>query len=686
MAVSDLGTLTNTPGIQASTEPGGRFIPLRELKEKEALERAAERSRLEPKLQALAHLIKTAFQRAQDHRQTIGITDRILDSKRQVKGEYDPETLTEIDKQGGSKQFFNITATKTSTALAWIVDVMFGSGDKPWSLTHTPIPELPTDTSEFFMERINAKFPTKDGDPKPDPLEFAQFTLDLYDEELKTIVEDAKERVARHETKIEDQLIDGEFATALQDFLQNLTTFPVGILKGPTIRRKDKLTYEKGQAVVKSTDISCWDAPSPFDIYPSPGARNPNEGYIIEMVRFDRAALSAMKGLEGWNNAAIDGALLDEGTNGTGNDIHHAALHAHESERADLENRDHDRPGRTGAPIEGLEYWGTASTDMLLEWGFKKGKDEELPENAGITDYHEICAILIGDNVVKTTLNPDPLKRRPYMVTSFEKQAGEFWGKSIAEKMEDVQKVYNATNRALVNNLALASGFMVAYDIAALPSGDFLLDMEPHKVYQYQGSKTGGRNPVTFFQPDSNATELLAVAEHFAQQSDDRTLIPRFAHGNDDVSGAGSTASGLNMLMQAAARGIKRVILNVDKDIIREAILRQYTWNLLHLPDESLKADAAVVPQGALAALIRESTQLRRQEALASTNNPTDLALMGMEGRANLLRESFSGLDMDVDKLVLPKDEIRRRAEQSIDDQAPPVDGRTLADFDQVAA
>ena len=78
-----------------------------------------------------------------------------------------------------------------------------------------------------------------------------------------------------------------------------------------------------------------------------------------------------------------------------------------------------------------------------------------------------------------------------------------------------------------------------------------------------------------------------------------------------------------------------------------------------------MKGDAQVVPRGVLASLVREQVQQRRQEFLAATNNPVDLQIMGIEGRANVLREVAKGLDMK-DDIVPSDEELRQRAEAAM--------------------
>src|SRR5690606_3133184 len=95
----------------------------------EERERAAE-AQPEEVLNLAAH-IRSAFEAAVNHRQTSGVTDRLLACQRQRLGNYEPERLAEIARQGGSRIFFNLTETKCSAAEAWIADVLAPVGDRP---------------------------------------------------------------------------------------------------------------------------------------------------------------------------------------------------------------------------------------------------------------------------------------------------------------------------------------------------------------------------------------------------------------------------------------------------------------------------------------------------------------------------------------------------------------------------
>ncbi|HET6496059.1 MAG TPA: hypothetical protein VFH61_11935, partial [Thermoleophilia bacterium] len=577
-------------------------------------------------------------------------------SRRLKSGVYEAAKLSAIQAKGGSQLFFNITETKCEAFEAWLEDVFAPIGDRAWDAVPTPIPSLPAGSADRVVAATVAQFESQ---PEVTPQEVQAFAIDLYDETLRQMFQDAKDRAERMVRKMHDQTVEGGWDDAFAQFVNDLATYPSAILKGPILTRTKRLAWQDGEVVVQEDVVPTWCCVDPMNFYPGPNARNVNESYICERIDFDRRKLAEMRGVEGWNPSALNAVLGSAGTPApdamTGEDI----------EKAALEDRDATRnQGLPDSTLQAVEFWGSVQGRVLTEWGMKGIQDQDA--------FYEVTCVLIGDVVVRAVLNPDPLGRRPYYVTSFVKNRNSLWGlKSLPEKMEDCQEGVNGAQRNLLNNLAIASGPQVVADIDSIsPShAPNLTQMWPWKVWPYRSSKTQGRVPFTFFQPQSNSAELLEVAEYFEKKSDDRTLIPRYVYGNEDMSGAGATASGLSMLMNAAARGLKRVIKNIDRDVLRPAIDRLYTWDMRYLDDDSLKGDVQIVPRGALAMLVREQTQLRRQEFLAMTNNPTDLQIVGIQGRAALLREVAKGLDIPVEDVVPDAEELQRRTQMQLDEQ-----------------
>lgn len=605
------------------------------------------------------------FHAAATHRDSRSITERYLKCKRQREGEYDPDKLEKIKKQGRSETFFNITATKAAALENWIHDMLGSVEEKPWSLKATPLPSLPEDVTQLIIERVLSEFPYPGpGAERPDPATVQQRALDIYDDALSETQKDAQKRVDRMEQRIADQFAEGGFAAALDEFINALSTYPVAILKGPVIRRQRRLHWYRGKIEVTEQEIPTWSCVSPLKFYPSPTARAPQDSYICELVEFDPTDLAAMRGAEGWNAKALDD-ILAAYKQGENIETPHVRQHIDGYETAfDTVEKDPEK-GRYNT-ITGIEFWGAVQAGLLKDWGVK-GVDDE---NA----FVEIAAILIGKHVAYVIQNPDPLGRHPYSVTSFCKLSGSMIGQALAEQIRDCQNSSNATHRALIDNLAIAAGPQVGIDVDSVDAGEDIANIFPFKIWTFHGKAAiGGKGPVDFWQPEIHAEEFIRVADYFSRQADDRTLIPRFAHGDEDIGGMGRTATGATILMSAGARGIKRVVGHMDEDVLRPTIERMYAWNLKYLPDKSIKGDAFVVPKGVLGAVVREQTQLRRQEFLSRTLNDVDMQIMGIEGRATVLRAVAKQLDLAVEDIIPPPEEMRRRYQQNIIAQMPEI-------------
>ena len=398
---------------------------------------------------------------------------------------------------------------------------------------------------------------------------------------------------------------------------------------------------------------------SPYDLYPSPDSADIDDGaFLIERERYTRSRLNELRGVPGYKDEAIEQALLEHGVGGLRDWL------ATDAERARIEDRSHDWMTNEGETIEGLQYWGSAQGLMLLQWGMRpEDIDDPLAE-------YEIDAILIGQHVIRCVINRNPMGKRPYQKASFQLVPGSFWGIGIPELMSDVQDMCCAVARAQQNNMAFASGPQIEVAIDRLMPEENPDEIYPMKRWRTKTDKsqTGSPQPaIRFFQPDSRAGELMQVYSQWEQRADDATNIPRYAYGNEKVGGAGNTASGLSMLLESANKGIKDAIRHIDRGVTSRVISALWLFNMRYSDDMSIKGDCKVVPRGASAMLLREQTQQARQQFLAATSNPEDMQIIGVEGRARLLRSIADQLDMP--GLIPEDDEIQSRTEQQAQQQ-----------------
>jgi len=580
------------------------------------------------------------------------ITERLLSCERQRRGEYDPDKAVDIAQTGGSDIFMMITDVKCAGAKSWIQDVML-QNSRPFDLEPAREPELPPEVKLSIIDfvRHEAEAYVMAGQ-QLHPEAFRTRMGEVHDEILIRIREEAKLTAERMANVIDDQLNEGGFHRSMQDFIDDFVTYPTAVLKGPSVRKKKKLQWGPNFVPIVTNDFFREvERVSPYDIFPSPNASDVDDGYLIQRHKLTVKTLESMKDVPGYSNHEIDQVLERYAGKGF------RYFEYGDQQRDNLEGKYHSRLYNDNI-IEALEFWGPVMGEMLIQWGMK---------NVDPRAVYEVNAWQIAGFTIKVVLNPDPLGERPYEIASWRNIPGAFWGTALPEVMKDVQIMCNASARALANNMGIGSGPQVEVAVDRLADGEDLTQMYPWKIWQTTSDKTGGNQPgVRFFMPEMKAAELMGIYNQFAKQADEVTGIPNYVYGGSSGSGAGRTASGLSMLMDNAAKGIKSAVSQVDK-VVEMVVRRFYIHNMMYNPDQYIKGDFKVIPRGAMGLLAREAIQVRRNEFLAATNNPVDLNIVGPEGRAYLLRELAKGLQMDTDKLVPTVEAMRFKQKQIAD-------------------
>jgi hypothetical protein len=165
--------------------------------------------------------------------------------------------------------------------------------------------------------------------------------------------------------------------------------------------------------------------------------------------------------------------------------------------------------------------------------------------------------------------------------------------------LNDIQGIVNAAVRALVNNMGLASGPQIGINVDRLPPGEDLEAMRPLRIWQLVESQYGSKEAaIQFFQPDSNARELLDVIENFYRFADDFSLVPRYMAGSDKVAGAGRTASGPFDADGRCQQGAEGRGQQHRRGYAQALLERLYTHNMIYDEDETIKGDAQIIARG----------------------------------------------------------------------------------------
>jgi hypothetical protein len=653
-------TSSNAPG---AVSVGGLMTmkSLRQTQEDEARARA-QLANSEPLVQALAGYIRKQWTVAMMAKQQTAEI-RMLKSVRARRGEYDPDKLAQLREQGSSIIYMMLTSNKCRAASSWLRDTLITAAEeKPWTIAPTPSPELPPNQVQQIMAQAQMEVQQlwMAGTPPTDQ-QVRERLLEMKDIAMSHMKDIAKRSAERMEVKMNDQLTEGNWSKAFSDFLDDITTFPSAFLKGPVVRNRPKLKWVPGPNGEFNLDVKEelsleWERVDPFNIYPAPDASALDDGYLIERHKLQRSDLQALIGVEGYSEDAIRAVLEQYGRGGLRDWIY-----------VDMNKASAEGKSTMGVQqnpselIDALQYWGNVQGRLLLDWGMSP---EQVPDP--LMDY-AIEAWVIGSWVIKAVVNPDPLGRKPYYKASYEEVPGAFWGNSVADLCRDTQDVCNAAARSLVNNMSIASGPQVVYNIDRLPQGENITQLYPWKVWQVTSDPMNGNGPpMQFFQPNSLANELMAVYEKFAVLADEYTGIPRYMTGDSPSGGAARTASGMSMLMSNAGKSIKQVISNIDENVIRPVIERLYFYNMRYGEDPDLKGDVQIVARGAVSLIIKEQAMQRQNQFLQiALSSPIAMQVVGVEGIAELLRQAAKTLDLNPDNIVPPVEILKQRMAQA---------------------
>ena len=604
------------------------------------------------------------YNRAENYREND--EDRWLRAYRNYRGLYGPDVqFTEAEK---SRVFVKTTKTKTLAAYGQIVDVLFAGNKFPISVEPTILPEGVSENVHVDLQpKPMGAEPTSpygfDGDGVDLPKGFTATGIELGPlEEKLGKVEDLKEGAGttpstatfspamiaakNMEKKIMDQLEESSATKHLRSTAFEMALFGTGVMKGPFAVDKEYPNWDsdgeydpKFKTVPEVTHVSVWN------FYPDPDANNMDEAqYVVERHKLSRNQLRNLKKRPYFRQNVID-SCIDMGETYTKKDW--------EDDLSDYAT------GETYIDrFEVIEYWGTMDTEMLLE------NEVEIPKELQKFDELQANIWICNRKLIRCVLNPFKPAKIPYMAVPYELNPYSFFGVGIAENMDDTQTLMNGFMRMAVDNAVLSGNLLIEVDETNLVPGQDL-SVYPGKIFRRQGGAPGQAIFGTKF--PNVAGENMQLFDKARQLSDESTGFPSFAHGQTGVMGAGRTASGISMLMNAASGGIKNVIKNVDDYLLKPLGQSLFSFNMQFDFDPKIKGDLEVRARGTESLMANEVRSQRLMQFLGVASNP---ALAPFAKFQYIIREIAKAMDLDPDKVTNNMEEAALQAKMLQEQQA----------------
>ena len=617
-------------------------------------------------LSGVINFIQDNFKRSKDWRRFD--EERWLQSYRNYRGIYSPDVqFTEAER---SRVFIKVTKTKVLAAYGQITDVLFARQKFPLSIEPTILPEGVSEAVHFDPndktneaqpeqeERVQSPygFPGdgEDLEPGDTVVSLAERKLKLGPlEEKLSEIEGLKEGAGltpsaityhpamvaakKMEKKIMDQLEESGASKHLRSASFECSLFGTGIIKGPFAVNKEYANWDDDgeynptiKTVPKVSSVSCWD------FYPDPDASNMDEvTYVIERHKLSKSKLRALKERPHFRHDAIDKC------------IEMGEVYSSEYWEDDLKDYYlNDHPER----YEVLEYWGTMDTEIAKEYGI------DLPKQYKNVDQIQVNCWVCNDFVLRLVVNPFKPTRIPYYAVPYELNPYSFFGIGLAENMDDTQTLMNGFMRMAVDNAVLSGNLLIEVDETNLVPGQDL-QVYPGKIFRRQGGAPGQAIFGTKFPNVSN--ENMQLFDKARQLSDEATGLPSFAHGQTGVTGTGRTASGISMLMGAAAGSIKTVVKNFDDYLLRPLGESFYSFNMQFDFDPDIKGDLEIKARGTESLMANEVRSQRLLQFLQVVGNP---ALAPFAKFTSIIREIANSMGLDPDKVCNTPEEAVRQA------------------------
>jgi hypothetical protein len=440
------------------------------------------------------------------------------------------------------------------------------------------------------------------------------------------------------EKKIMDQLEESSATKKLRSAAFEMALFGTGVMKGPFAVDKEYASWdEEGNYSPTIKTVPFVDHVSIWNFYPDPDADNMDEAqYVIERHKMSRSQVRALKRRPFFRESVIDD-VIDRGES-----------YVKKYWEDDLNDFDVEYDINR---YEVLEYWGSIDLEMLKDAGV------DIPAEFDDVDELQANIWICNDRIIRAVLNPFKPARIPYYAVPYELNLYSFFGVGIAENMDDTQTLMNGFMRMAVDNAVLSGNLLIEIDETNLVPGQDL-SVYPGKVFRRQAGAPGQAIFGTKF-PNVSA-ENLQLFDKARVLADESTGFPSFAHGQTGVAGVGRTASGISMLMNAAAGGIKTVIKNIDDYLLRPLGEALYGFNMQFDFDPEIKGDLEVKARGTESLMANEVRSQRLMQFMQVASNQV---LAPYAKFPYIMREIAKSMDLDPDKVTNSIEEAARQAE-----------------------
>lgn len=567
--------------------------PLEMPQEVEGMDEAARLQANMTRVIAFGESLAKKRQAAIEYRAQCGIEDewdaaenayQSIDAANEGEKVRKPQTLNGSFQQAGrtaqtrSTIFIPITRPYVDAGAARVADMIMPHDDFPFSLKPSPIAD-----GSFGSEAPQGMTPV------------AAAVV-----QLRTQYEESAKKAKK---RIEDWLVECQWHAELRKFIENMALLGTGIMKGPTPAERTSRVVKQaptGIAMVIERKISPESRSIyPRNFYPAKGTGESikEASGVWEKDSITAKQLRELKQLGekyGYLASQIDQVLLEGPDKSCVNDNAKSV-------------KDDDT----------YTIWyhhGLADRDDLIAIG-------ETVEQGDVA-IPAIC-VMVNDSVIKAVLNPLDSGSHPYDVAVWQRKAGMMWGSGIAYQIDAPQRMVNGAARNLMDNAGFTAGPQVVIDTDVLEPADNSNDytLRPRRVWRRKpGTSTPVKDAFIVINIPTMQEQLTGIIQLGMKLAEDATGLPMIMQGQQGK--APDTVGGMTILNNNSSVVLRRIIRNIDDNLIEPHITRYYEWLMTNPGNDDCKGDYQIDAIASTALIERDTANLALQNTLPLSLNP----------------------------------------------------------------
>ena len=313
----------------------------------------------------------------------------------------------------------------------------------------------------------------------------------------------------------------------------------------------------------------------PLNLFPDPACGDDihKGSFVWERDTITAKQLRALRGGAGYIDEQID-AILKEG-----------------ADEYSFEKKKNSKKGQ----YDIWYFYGTATSEDMQAAGCEC-EDKET---------HDVMVVMVGDKVIKATMNPLESGEFPYDVMAWQAVSDSWTGIGIARQVREPQRIINAATRNLLDNagkggspiLVIGDGVESADGGAITIGKDMILRMSPDSNLPANQAVTSLIIPII-------TNELMVIIQYAQKMAEDITGLPMMLQGQQ--GSAPDTVGGMTMLQNNSSTIRRNVARFFDDHVTVPHIQRYYEWLMLFGDDEA-KGDFNIEARGSSALFERDA-------------------------------------------------------------------------------